>query len=150
MTRATAYRSDIMLFTVDNMTLKPASRGAESWLAGRAGTVDIEPVSKTRRRSLEQNAKYRAWCAQIDADTCNEPGWAHGYNKYHVGFAILLQRKPERRQTIIEAIGNRQGDALYLMLSWLVPCTSEYTAAEMTMFMDAVQRHWAQEGVVLE
>jgi len=141
-----------MLFrcTSNDSCLRPAHLAATQYVAAHDGqTVDLVPVSKARRRSLDQNALSHAWYAEIEQAMCWEPGDAKRYCKWHIGLAILTETHPQYR------------DRLYAMLRALpyeqrlaamdvVSCTSLFTVSEMQRYMDAVQRHFAEQGVVLE
>ena len=138
-----------MLFTVHNSTLIPASRSAEGWLAGRSGTVDLLPVSKARRRSLDQNAKYWAWCAQVEREQGLEPGDAHRLHKWRWGLALLTERHPEYRERLLSMLRHLDEDQRMAAMD-LVTCTSQLTVEEFQRLMDSVQRHWSGMGVILE
>ena len=137
-----------MLFTAQSNTLTPASRAAEQWLAGKQGAVELKPVTQAQKRSAEANAKYWAWCAQIESETGNEPGWAHRYHKLEIGLAILTRKHPEYRDKLIGLIRPLGYDDRLAAMDF-ISCTSQFSRSEMSEFMDAVQRHWAENGIEL-
>ena len=138
-----------MLFTIDNNILTPASRSAANWLAGQAGTVDLSPVSKAKRRSLDANAKYWTWCRQIEAEAGWEPGDAHRWHKWQWGLAILTEAHPEYRDRLMAMLRPLPHEQRLAAMD-LISCTSQFSVEEMQRLMDTVQRHWASQGIVLE
>jgi len=138
-----------MLFTVDNNILTPASRSAANWLSGQTGTVDLSPVSKITRRSLDANAKYWAWCRQIEAELGWEPGDAHRWQKWQWGLAILTEKHPEYRDRLMAMLRPLPYEQRLAAMD-LISCTSQFSVEEMQRLMDTAQRHWASQGIALE
>ena len=139
-----------MIFRANNGTLTPETATARAWVDKRHGqAVDLDPVSRTRRRSMDANNKYFAWCAQVDRELGWEPGEAHRYCKWHYGLAILTEHHPEYRDRLMALLRPLPNEERLAAMD-LITCTSLFSVAEFTTYMDAMQRHFAAEGVVLE
>ena len=138
-----------MLFTCNNGGLSPFDTEAEKLVAAQDGkTLDMKRITKASRRSLESNAKYHAWCAQVEREHGMDPGYAHRLHKYMWGLAILRERYPSQvghLRTLMIGLGYETR----LEMMEIMPCSSKFKVKEMTRFMEAVQRHWAGEGTVL-
>ena len=137
-----------MLFAVTNGMLEPADYAARAFVDGRTGTVDLERVSAVKRRSMDQNRLYWAWCGDIARSQGWDAEYAHCYNKWHYGLAILARKHPEYRDTMMQMLRRLEYETRLKAMK-LVACTSEFTVEMMTEYLDTVQRHWAAEGVKL-
>ena len=138
-----------MLWQIQNNSLIAASAAAEGYLSANSGLVDLLPVSAQKRRSMDANAKYWAWCGQVERDRGWQPGDAHRWHKWQYGLAILTRKHPayrDRLMGMLRALDYEQR----LEAMDLITCTSEFTTCEMSEFMAAVQRHWAGQGVILD
>jgi len=138
-----------MRFTCNNGILTPYDAEAEKLCTAQDGkTLDMKRITKVKRRSLEANSKYHAWNAQIEREHGYDPGYAHRLNKYMFGVAILRERFPEQvghvRKMMIGMAYETRLDMMEIM-----PCSSLFIVSEMTRYMDAIQRHWAGEGIQL-
>lgn len=138
-----------MIFHAANNTLTPADNAARRYMDGREGTVDLLPVSASKRRSLDANAKYWAWCHQVEQAQGWQPGDAHRYAKWSWGLAILTRKHPEYRDRLLSMLRDLPYEQRLEAMD-LIAATSQFTTAEMSEYMDAVQTHWARQGVVLE
>jgi len=138
-----------MLFDAKNGTLTPADQHARIYMDGRDGVVDLVPLSKVKRRSIEQNKLYWRWIADIAAFEGYSSEYAHGYHKWHHGLAILAREHPEYRDTLMAMLRPLDYDTRIKAMQ-LVTCTSEFTTEQMTEYLDTIQRHWAKQGLVLE
>lgn len=138
-----------MIFTAGNNTLTPVCRAATAYMADRDGLVDLVPVSKAKRRSLDANAKYWTWCAQVEREHGMEPGECHRLNKWTFGLAILTRSHPEYRDKLLSMLRQLDYESRLAAMD-LVTCTSEFSVGEMNEYMDATQRHWSAQGTYLE
>jgi len=138
-----------MIFSAKDNVLYPIDDSAKRFLDGKSGEIDMVPVTKAKRRSLEANAKYWAWCHGIEQAHGMDPGEAHRYNKWYFGLPVLTRAHPEYRDKLLSMLRALDYEDRLAAMD-LVQCTSLFSTSEMTDYMDAVQRHWAAEGVVLE
>ena len=138
-----------MKFTVHNNTLVPEAN-AEAWLAKQENgcTVELKQLTREVIRSNEQNAKYWAWCGQVEKEQGMNPGDAHRLHKWQFGLAILTRKHPEHRVRLLDML-RAMGYEDRLKAMDLITCSSQFNTAEMQEFMDTVQRHWAEQGIVL-
>jgi len=138
-----------MIFSAKDGLLHPVDLGAKTWISGREGNVDIMPLSKGKRRSLDANAKYWAWCHEIEQQGGYDTGYAHKYNKWHFGLAILTRKYPELRARLLSMLREMSYDDRLDAMD-LIDCTRKFTVTEMSEYMDTVQRHWVTNGIVIE
>jgi len=138
-----------MKFTVHNNTLIPEAN-AEAWLAKQenGSTVELKQLTREVIRSNEQNAKYWAWCGQVEKEQGYEAGYAHRWHKYQFGLAILSRKHPEYRDKLMAMLRKMDYEDRVASMD-LITCTSQFNTSEMQEFMDTVQRHWAEQGIVL-
>lgn len=138
-----------MLFQIDNNTLRPANVTAERYVQARSGQVDLMPVSTTKRRSLDQNRLYWAWCHEVEQAQGWKPGDAHRYHKWHYGLAILTHKHPEYRDRLMAMLRALEYEQRLNAMD-LISCTSMFTVSEMQTYLDTIQQHWAEQGILLE
>jgi len=138
-----------MKFHATNQTLTPASAQAERWLAKQSGTVDLSPRTDSQIRSIEQNALYHAWNAEIERAKGHEPGWAHRHNKLYIGLPILARKQPEQIETLRAMVRPLREEQRLEAMDY-INCTKLFTVAEMDEFLYNVQLYWAENGTVLE
>lgn len=141
-----------MLFHADNNTLTPADRKAEKWLSGRSGKVDLQPVSATKRRNLDQNAKYHAWCAEVAyhlPEQYETPIDVHRYVKLSIGLKVLyaddIEKWEDLRFMLMSIPREKRLEA-----SDLLQCTRLLTVGQMKQIMDWMEIHFAEQGVILD
>jgi len=139
-----------MLFTCTQGKLTPFDTEAEKLVEKQEGKVlDMRRLTKDKRRTLDQNALYHAWCSQVEREHGMDPGYAHRLHKYMWGLAILRERYPAQVGHLRTLMVGLDYETRLEMME-IMPCSSKFQVKEMTRFMDAVQRHWAGEGTVLE
>jgi hypothetical protein len=138
-----------MQFTVNNNSLIPADRTAEIWLNKQQGQVELKPVSKARRRSLDANAKYWQWCHTIEQEMGWDAGESHRYNKWFFALPILTRDYPDKRESLLSMLRKLEYEKRLQAMD-LIACTSMFTVSEMQEFMDTVQRKWAEQGIELK
>jgi len=138
-----------VIFAAKDNVLTPVNNAAKAWLDGKEGNVDLLPISQAKRRSLDANAKYWQWCGIIERENGYNPGEAHRLHKWWWGLAILTRKHPEYRDRLLAMLREMEYTKRLEAMD-LITCTSQFSQTEFAEFMDAVQRYWAQQGIVLE
>jgi hypothetical protein len=105
---------------------------------------------KTGDRSLDQNALSHVWYGQVskqgrDMSTAQVRRWC----KLHLGVPIMRAHEESFRQAWDSMIKERMfyWEKLALMDWW--PVTSIMTREQMSEYLDAMQQHFAEAGIVL-
>lgn len=112
-------------------------------------TVSIQAVGK---RSAAQNRLNRQWMLDIAEQrgdlTAEE---ARGYCKLHFGVPILRNENEEfcREYDAVVRPLPYEHKLKLMMVPFDFGITRLMTTKQQTAYLDAVQRHWAGEGVVL-
>lgn len=112
-------------------------------------TVQVEAG---RSRSTRQNKLQRQWMNDIAAQLLDydAEGW-RAYCKLHFGVAIRKNADEafaEMYDRIIRPLPYEQKlDLMKVPID--LPVTRDMSARQMTQYLDEVQRHFAQQGVVL-
>ena len=146
---AVALRKGAGRYPVEQHLIKQiqALNSDSEWL------VTIEPLtSSNRRRTLDQNALQHKWhqeAAQQLKDASAEDYRA--YCKLHFGVPILRAESAEFREQYDKIIRPLPYEAkLELMKAPIdFPCTRLMTVKQQSEFLDAVQRHYMSQGVIL-
>lgn len=109
-------------------------------------------IVQGKHRSTAQNRMQRRWMAEI-AEQLGDitPEEARGYCKLHIGVPILRAGNEAfriRYDEILKSLPYEQ--KLALMQEPLdLPVTRFMTTKQKTEYLDTVQRHFAEKGVIL-
>ena len=103
---------------------------------------------KGENRSQQQNRTLHMWFGQVSQETGDEAWEVKGYCKAKFGLPIMKRDNPE---------WVAEYEPLYMPLPYplrikffsFVPMTSKMKVQQMTEIMDAVQRHYTQQGIAL-
>ena len=112
-------------------------------------TVD---VTRGKRRSVEQNRLQRLWLNEVAEQLGDRtPEEVRGYCKLTLGVPILRAENEtfrERYDAIVRPLPYEQ--KLQIMMEPLdMPVTRIMSTDQKTRFLDAMHRHWAEQGLVL-
>ncbi len=137
-------------FTHDSSTLTPANRTTRGWLRGQpTGELILQPVSKSKDRTAEQNRMLWMWNTEVSmflGDMTREE--VHWYCKLYFGIPIL-----RRDNVAFEDVWQRCFHQLPVETQQeamsFVDVTSRFNVKQASEYMDAVLRHWSQQGCVL-
>lgn len=115
----------------------------------RPFTVD---VVKGRRRSVEQNKLQRLWCKEVAEQLGDRTAEEiRAYCKLHLGVPILREESTDFREKydrIIRRLPYEQ--KLELMQEpFDFPVTRLFTTEQKTRYLDAVHRHFTEQGLKL-
>jgi hypothetical protein len=99
-------------------------------------------------RTNQQNRTFHMWCGQVSTETGDEADEVKGYCKAKFGLPIMKRDNPE---------WVAKYEPMYLPLPYdlriaffaIVPMTRLFKVPQMCEFMDAVQRHYIQQGMAL-
>jgi len=108
-------------------------------------------ITRTKKRSLEQNKLQHLWCKEI-ADHFGDrtPDDVRGYCKLTFGIPIMCMADEEYRKEYtktLQPLPYQTRLAIMTKFDW--PCTRLMTTAQLTDYLDAMARHFAAEGVRL-
>ena len=112
-------------------------------------TVDM---TRGKRRSVEQNRLQRLWLNEVAEQLGDRtPEEVRGYCKLTLGVPILRAENEvfrERYDTIVRPLPYPA--KLAIMMEPLdMPVTRIMTTDQKTRYLDAMHRHWAEQGLVL-
>lgn len=116
----------------------------------KAWTVTIEPFKK--KRTLEQNRLQRQWLNEISEQLGDRtPEEARGYCKLTIGVPILRAENEKFREHYDRVIRPMPYETkLALMMEpFDFPVTRLMTTSQHTKYLDGIQRHFAEQGVLL-
>lgn len=127
---------------------------ALAFAEARALVAQGKPVAVTVKehsnRSLDQNALAFEWYSVLSMalpdNTAQE--WRN-YCKLHFAVPIARAELPEFREVYDRAIKPHQYEVKLKIMEFL-PVTSLLDKKQFTRYLDAVQRHFSEIGVVLE
>lgn len=102
-------------------------------------------------RSLDANAVIHVWYAQIEREKGDmRPGDAERHCKLYLGVPILRADDEDfRRQYDALIKGRFTTEEKLAMMDWL-PVTRLMRTPQHSVYRDAMQQHWAEQGIVLE
>jgi hypothetical protein len=109
-------------------------------------------VSKGSKRSTKQNKLSRLWMTEVARDL---DGWtaeeARGHSKLHFGVPILREADEDFRAKYDRIVRPMPYDIkLQLMQEpFDFPVTRLMSTKQQTAYLDAVHRHWSEQGVAL-
>ena len=109
-------------------------------------------VHKGERRSTEQNRLQRLWIGEIaDHLDGNTPEEIRGYCKLHFGVPILREENEGFREKYDKHIRDLPYDRkIAIMMEPLdLPITRLMTTEQKSRYLDAVFKHFTEQGVVL-
>lgn len=113
----------------------------------RHGKIRVKADCK---RSIEQNSLSHAWYAQIAAQLPQDDasGWK-AHCKLHHGVPILRTEDEDFRAMYDSAIKGLTYEQKLAVMAYL-PVTSLMNKDQLSRYLDAVQREFAQQNVFLE
>lgn len=108
--------------------------------------------AKGKRRSTEQNRMFWKWTTEIAEQREDESAeYYRGYNKLHFGVPILRRDNEALRDKydrILKPL-SYQAKIELMMEPMALPVTSLMNVKQESEFLDATQRHWAEQGIIL-
>lgn len=112
--------------------------------------VKVRTTTGTKR-SLSQNDISHAWYEQVSNELREgSPLDVKAESKLVCGVPILRAEVPEFREKYDALLRQRFTYEEKLALMAWFPVTSLMTKAQLSQYLEAVQRHWGQRGVRLE
>jgi hypothetical protein len=109
-------------------------------------------ISRGGKRSDRQNRLFHMWIGEIQRQNADESHeWWRGYCKLVIGVPILRQEDEAFREAYDQSVkGLPFEQKLRCMMEPIaMPVTSRMTTKQMTMFLDGVHRHFAEQGIEL-
>lgn len=108
--------------------------------------------AKGKRRSTEQNRMSWKWMTEIAEQRGDEPAeYWRGYCKLRFGVPILRRDNEvlkEKYDRILKPLGYEEKVEL-MMEPMALPVTSLMTVKQEKEYLDAIHRHFAEQGVIL-
>ena len=101
-------------------------------------------------RGLSQNALSHVWYNQVDKQFCTEIGSSKRMCKLHFGVPILRGEDEGFRKLYDKAFKHILSYEEKLKAMDYLPVTSLMNKEQMSRYLEAVQIHYAQHGVILE
>jgi hypothetical protein len=112
----------------------------------------LASVVKGDRRSAEQNRLQRLWCNEISEQwEGHSPEEVRGYCKLTIGVPILRASNDafrEQYDRVLKPLTYEQKFAL-MMEPLDLPVTRIMTKEQKTQYLDAIYRHFTEQGIVL-
>lgn len=108
--------------------------------------------TKGRRRSTEQNHLQRKWMTEIAEQRGDESAeYYRGYCKAWFGVPIMCRDNEAFRETYERIVKPLDyADKIQLMMEPLdLPVTRLMTTKQKSEYLDAIHRHFAEQGVIL-
>ena len=123
------------------------AKASEMIAAGKKVSVTVKEFDK---RSLDQNALFHTWMQQAAIEDSQDDalGWKC-YAKLHFGVPILRAEDDDFRRFYDGAIKGLTYEQKKEAMK-IIPVTSLMKTAQMSKFMDEVQRDFAKRNVILE
>ena len=138
-----------LLFTTTDGILTPFGDGTKQWAEKKNGVVRMKEVTSSDIRSLDQNRLAWAWYRETEEFQHEDAGWGHRYCKLRIGIPILRRDSEKFRDVYDRCIKPLPyPDKLEIMDMYDV--TRVMTVKQMTEYLEGIQRHWSQQGLVLE
>jgi hypothetical protein len=113
------------------------------------GTVFIFEQAEPKR-NLDQNAIFHVWCNQVDKQYCIKIGETKRFCKLHFGVPILRAEDEGFRKLYDKAILSTLSYEEKLEAMDILPVTRLMKKKQMARFLDSVQGHYAELGIILE
>lgn len=101
------------------------------------------------KRSLDQNALQHVWYNQIAKAMHQTPKEVRQYCKLHFGIGIM-RSDSYFNETYAALIKDRFSYPEKLQLMDWLPVTSLMTKTQETQYLETVQQHFAEQGIILE
>lgn len=101
-------------------------------------------------RSLTQNALQHVWYNDIELSGYSRSRDARRYSKLHFGVPIIRSEDETFRNFYDAALKNNLTYEQKLEMMDFFPVTSLMNKLQMTRYLDAVQQHYSEQGVILE
>lgn len=109
-------------------------------------------LAKGGARTSKQNRLFHLWVGEIQLQTQQESHeWWRGYCKLHQGVPILRNEDAAFREAYDTTIKPLPYETKIkcMMEPISFPVTSRMVAKQMTLFLDDVHRHFAEQGIIL-
>jgi len=122
----------------------------DAWIAflrGRKLPLTVSAV-KGESRTLQQNRTAHMWYGEIARQIGDEAHEVKGYCKAKFGLPIMKRDNPEWVAKY-EPMYRPLPYEIRLAFFEIVPLTSLFNLPQMMEFMDAMQRHYLQQGIAL-
>lgn len=109
-------------------------------------------IVKGDKRSAEQNRLQRLWCNEISQQwEGHSPEYVRGYCKLTIGVPILREASEvfrEKYDRILKPLGYES--KIELMMEPIdLPVTRIMTKEQKSAYLDGIQKHFAERGIVL-
>jgi hypothetical protein len=109
----------------------------------------MKALTSSDIRSLDQNKLSHAWYKEIEEFQHEEAGWGHRYCKLQIGIPILRTDVKKFRDVYDRCIKPLPYESKLEIMD-MYDVTRVMTTKQMTQYLEAVQRHWSAQGLVLE
>lgn len=131
--------------------LTPFDATSGRWLEEQAHdeVCTLELVSKSATRSKAQNRLAFRWYKQIEEELFLEIGEAHSLCKLTVGIPILRRDNETFREWYDRAVKPLSWDQKLHDIEF-VDVTSKFGVKQMTVYLETMQRKFAEQGVILD
>lgn len=108
-------------------------------------------INAGKARSKQQNRLAWRWFTDITEQLGENPEYWRGYCKLHFGVPIRRRESEAFRQVYDEHIKPFPYELkIKLMCEPIsIPVTSDFKVSEMTEYLNEIQKHFAEQGVVL-
>lgn len=109
-------------------------------------------IADGKHRTNDQNHLQRKWVMEVSAQLGDRtPEEVRGYCKLHFGVPILRNENDAFRLTYDRLIRDRPYDEKleFMMVPMDLPVTRIMTTRQKTAYLDAVHRHFSEQGVIL-
>ena len=132
-------------------SLTPCDSISENWLLKQkgGGKVELQYMTKAKTRSLAQNRLAWIWYGGIEEEMGEEAGWGHSFCKLTIGVPIL-RRDSESFRAFYDKVVKPLPYAEKLIGIENVDITSRLNTAQMTEYLETIQRKFAEQGIALD
>lgn len=109
-------------------------------------------IADGKHRTNDQNHLQRKWVMEISSQLGDRtPEEVRGYCKLHFGVPILRNENDAFRLTYDRLIRDRPYEEKleFMMVPMDLPVTRIMTTRQKTAYLDAIHRHFSEQGVIL-
>lgn len=111
--------------------------------------INVKIIAE-ENRSLTQNALQHVWYNDVELAGYSRSRDARRYCKLHFGVPIIRSEDEEFRDFYDRALKSNLTYEEKLEMMDFLPVTSLMNKVQMTRYLDNMQQHYAEQGVILE